>query len=219
MRPVPLLLLALPLITGTAQTQGFGACKPVSERSSEVGCWILTDQSVGRAAAPELFWHLDTYRDTTQAQRARGLHGVVIRALGKIWLMTIDDARRHSSAGGTHVADIGPLPVTSGTEYSATLMEAISNPGVTSAIHRHSGPEAWYTVAGETCLETPDGKIVGRAGMPAVVPQGPPMLLTTTGTHQRRAITLILHDAKQPPTTMETAWKPAGLCKVVQRRP
>ena len=32
-----------------------------------------------------------------------------------------------------------------------------------SAVHRHSGPEAWYTVSGETCLETPDGTQVGRA--------------------------------------------------------
>jgi quercetin dioxygenase-like cupin family protein len=213
MRALPLLLLALPVITAAAQAPSFGVCKPVTRRSSEIGCWILIDQSVGRATEPEVYWHLDTYPDSTQAGRARGAHGVVIRALGQTWLMTIDIDRSRPSRSGRHVADIGPLEVTPGTEYSATFMEAISMPGPTSAIHRHSGPEAWYTVAGETCLETPDGKIIGRPGKPAIVPQGPPMLLTTTGAHRRRAITLILHDATQAPTTMETTWRPKGLCR------
>ena len=93
-------------------------------------------------------------------------------------------------------------------------MEAISNPGMTSAIHVHSGPEAWYTAAGETCLETPNGKLVGRAGGQAViVPSGPPMLLTTTGTEQRRALTLILHQSSKPPTTVIHDWTPRGLCR------
>jgi hypothetical protein len=42
-------------------------------------------------------------------------------------------------------------------------MEAIFDPGMTAAIHRHAGPEAFYTVTGETCLETPDGVLTGRA--------------------------------------------------------
>lgn len=92
-------------------------------------------------------------------------------------------------------------------------MEAVTNPGMTSAIHVHSGPEAWYTLAGETCLETPDGKLVGSAGgAPVIVPGGPPMLLTATGTEQRRALTLILHESSKPPTTVIHDWTPKGLC-------
>jgi quercetin dioxygenase-like cupin family protein len=212
MRAVSLLLLTLPTAL-VAQAQSFGVCKPVAERQSDIGCWILTDKSVGRAKGSEVYWHLDTYRDSVQAERASGGHGVVVRALGKTWLMTIARARPAVSHSGTHVASIGPLHVKPGTEYSALFMEAIFTPGMTSAVHRHSGPEAWYTVAGETCLETPQGKIVSSAGHPAVVPQGPPMFLTATGKNERRAITLILHDAKKAPTTMETKWKPRGLCK------
>ena len=40
---------------------------------------------------------------------------------------------------------------------------------MTAPAHTHSGPEAWYTVAGETCLETPDGVQIGRAGGPPVI--------------------------------------------------
>jgi quercetin dioxygenase-like cupin family protein len=94
-------------------------------------------------------------------------------------------------------------------------MEAIFRPGMKSAVHRHSGPEAWYTLAGETCLETPDGVMVGRAGgPPVIVPQGTPMELTATGTEVRRALVLILHDSAQPATMPATDWTPKGRCKV-----
>ena len=89
-----------------------------------------------------------------------------------------------------------------------------SRPGMKSAIHRHSGPEAWYTMKGETCLETPDGTQVGRPGNPPViVPGGQPMELTATGKAKRESLVLILHDASQPPTSMESTWKPRGLCQ------
>ena len=59
---------------------------------------------------------------------------------------------------GVRVAVIGPLPVVAGVNYSATYLDSDMAPGVRSAVHRHSGPEAWYTFTGETCLETPTGK-------------------------------------------------------------
>jgi len=213
MRAVSLALFAVPFTMAGAQ--GFGICRPVTQRTSEIGCWILTDHSVGRISAGSVYWHLDRYRDSAAAERARGGEGrgVVIQSLGKAWLMTIDSAGWRPAHPGVHVADIGPLRVTAGTSYSATFMEAIMTPGMTSAVHRHSGPEAWYTVAGETCLETPNGKLVGSAGHPTIVPEGPPMFLTATGKRQRRAIVLILHDATKPPTTTEMQWKPTGLCK------
>ena len=109
---------------------------------------------------------------------------------------------------------IGPLPVTAGEKYSAQYMEEIFEPGMTAPAHVHSGPEAWYTLAGETCLETPKGRQIGRAGSDhVIVPGGPPMHLTATGTVQRRALVLILHDSSKPATTPVHDWIPKGLCK------
>ena len=89
-----------------------------------------------------------------------------------------------------------PLPVDATTDYTAVYMEAIFDPGTTAAIHSHSGPEAFYTLTGETCLETPDGVLTGRADGPVViVPGGPPMLLTATVPIRRRGVVLILHDS------------------------
>ena len=195
------------------QTLAQGTCKPVSERTGEVGCWITIDAALGQLPQRPIFWHLDTYTTRAEAQAAKGPRGTVIESLGKVWLLTIDVAGWRPS-GGERIAEIGPLPVRADTKYSAQYMEAIFTPGMTSAIHRHSGPEAWYTLAGETCLETPEGKMVGRAGgSHVIVPGGPPMHLTATGTETRRALVLILHDSSQPPTTLAQDWKPKGLCR------
>lgn len=197
--------------------QAFGVCKPANQKKTpdDLGCWILGEQPAGRIDQPQAWWQLDVYPTRAAAEAAKGPHSAVFESMGKIWLLTIEHKGWRPPKAGERMAEIGPLPISAGKEYSAVFMEGIFKPGMTSAIHRHSGPEAWYVIAGEQCLETPQGKMVGRPGeKPVIVPAGPPMLLTGTGTGQRRALTLILHDASQPPTTMEHEWKPKGLCKV-----
>jgi hypothetical protein len=143
----------------------------------------------------------------------QGTRGTVVESLGKIWLLTVEKEGWRPPKG-QRIAEIGPLPIVAGEEYSAQYMEAILNPGMTSAIHDHAGPAAWYTLARETCLETPEGKLVGRAGGdPVIARGGPPMLLTATGTEQRRALVLILHQSSNPATTVVHDWTPKGLCK------
>lgn len=188
-------------------------CKPVSQRTGELGCWITANAAMGQLPQQPIFWHLDTYETRAEADAAKGPRGTVVESLGKVWLLTIDVAGWRAS-GGARVAEIGPLPVNAEVKYSAQYMEAIFAPGMTAPAHTHSGPEAWYTLTGETCLETPTTKMIGRAGgSHVIVPGGPPMHLTATGTETRRALVLILHDSSQPATTPEHEWKPKGLCK------
>jgi quercetin dioxygenase-like cupin family protein len=189
-----------------------GACIPASERAGrQFGCFILAAQPIGKLERAT-FWHVETFPTRAAAEAAQGPHGAVVEAFDKTWLLTIADAGWRSQ-GGTHVAEIGPIATTAGLDYMAKFMEATFRPGMKSRIHRHSGPEAWYTLSGETCLETPDGSMTGRAGgPPVIVPYGPPMELTATGTETRRALVLILHDSTQPHTTVATDWRPQGLC-------
>ena len=188
-------------------------CRPISERTAEAGCWITAHSVLGNLPQAPLFWHLDTYATRSAADAAKGPRGTVVESLGRVWLLTVDVAGWRPS-GGERVAEIGPLPVTADAAYAAQYMEAVFTPGMTAPAHRHSGPEAWYTLTGETCLETPSGKMVGRAGgSQVIVPGGPPMHLTATGTETRRALVLILHDSTRPPTTPEHDWKPLGLCR------
>ncbi len=190
-------------------------CHPISQRTGELGCWILSDEPLGALKKQQAFWHLDTYPTRAAAEVDKGPRSTVVESLGKVWLMTIDeDAWR--PAKGSRIAKIGPLPFTVGEKYSAQYMEAIFTPGMTSAPHNHSGPEAWHTMSGETCLETSDGLVhVGRAsGPPVIVPSGLSMHLTATGTEKRRALVLILHETSKPPSTVVHDWTPKGLCKI-----
>jgi len=187
-------------------------CRPMSERTGDKGCWILADSPRGKPGRSEIFWHLDVYPTRADADRAKGADGTVVESMGKIWLLTIQDKGWRPSSG-ERIAEIGPLPINLGESYSAQYMEAIFTPGMTAPAHIHSGPEAWYTLSGETCLETPQGKQVGRAGGEhVIVPGGPPMHLTATGTETRRALVLILHETSKPPTTLVHDWTPKGLC-------
>jgi hypothetical protein len=136
-------------------------CKPVAERMGEVGCWIIAHQSVGQLNKQEIFWHLDVYATRAEAEAAKPADSVVVESLGKTWLLTIADKGWWPS-GGERIAEIGPLPITAGQTYSAQYMEAIFTPSMTAPAHTHTGPEAWYTQAGETCLETPNGKQIGE---------------------------------------------------------
>jgi quercetin dioxygenase-like cupin family protein len=174
----------------------------------------MADDPVGQLSKSQVFWHLDAYPTRAAAEADKEPRSTVIESLGKVWLMTIE-GENWRSPHGTRVAEIGPLTVSAGQEYSAQYMEAIFTPGMTAPAHIHSGPEAWYTIAGETCLETSDGRMqVGRPGGPAViVPDGLSMHLTATGTEQRRALVVILHESAKPATTQVHDWTPKGLCK------
>jgi hypothetical protein len=212
------LLLALAFLLFTTSSwasdapEAFEGCIPASERAGRpVGCFILASQPIGKLEHPP-FWHLETFASRAAAEKARNSHGAVLEAFDKVWLLTIADAGWRSQ-GGTHVAQIGPIPAKPGRDYTAQFMEAIFSPGMKARTHVHSGAEAWYTLSGETCLETPEKVLMGRAGgPPVIVPEGPPMSLMATGTETRRALVLILHDSTQPATTLVSDWKPKGLC-------
>jgi len=188
-------------------------CRPAAERTGELGCWITVDAELGKLPRGSIFWHLDAFATRAEAEAAQEARGIVVESLGKVWLFTVDVADWRPSHG-ERIAQVGPLPVAQGVSYSAQYMEAIFEPGMTAPAHRHSGPEAWYTLSGETCLETPEGAMVGRAGgAQVIVPGGPPMHLTATGTETRRALVLILHDSTQPATTPAPDWTPKALCE------
>jgi hypothetical protein len=79
---------------------------------------------------------------------------------------------------------------------------------------RHPGVEAWLTLEGSMCVETPEGKLEQRAGDPGVMVRGGiPMMLTGTGTGPRRSLVLILQDATKPRSTLASDWTPLHLCR------
>jgi quercetin dioxygenase-like cupin family protein len=197
-----------------ALAQTGGTCVPVTERNGrEFGCFITAREILSSLPKAPVYWHIDVFPNRAAAEAAKGPNSTVVDSLGKIWLFTIAGADWRSS-GGNAVANIGPLPLVKADQIAATYMEGVFEPGMASEVHRHPGTETWYTLEGEMCVETPEGKQVQRAAGPnVIVPAGLPMELIGTGRSVRRSLVLILQDASKPRSVHADDWKPTGLCK------
>ena len=182
--------------------------------SEEAGpACLLARQDLPSLPAGQLFWHLETFKSKSAAQRAASATSTIVEAFGSVWLFTIERAGWRSK-GGKPVSLIGPLPIEPASNYSAEYLRSVFQPGTTAPLHVHSGPEAFFAVSGDTCLETPEGVKIGRGpGNKLLIKGGPPMLLMAIGKLPRRGFALILHDADRPPTTLTQSWRPTGLCE------
>ena len=134
------LLTFAELSSAFAQTPPRRTCLPVSERAGrEVGCWIMAIEPLGELPRSAAFWHLDAYPTRAEAEAAKGPGGTVVESLGKVWLFTIGDAGWRP-AGGTRIAEIGPMHVKAGEKYSALYIEGISDVGNVTPKHKHPDP-------------------------------------------------------------------------------
>ncbi len=189
-----------------------GSCDtPSANRTSDVGCYFTAVEALNVAPKAPIFWYLHTFPSRVAAENARPVRGTIVESLGRVWLFTMAEADWRP-ASGNFVARVGPIPVTPGKSYTVRYMEATFIPGMHTNPHRHSGAEAWFVLGGAQCLETPDGITVVHAGESAVVPEGPPMLLSGVGTDVRRALVLVVHNSSQPWVTPARDWNAKGLC-------
>ena len=63
--------LACLVVTAAASHEAFAQiCRPVSERTAELGCWITAHATLGELPQQPIFWHLDTYPTRAEAGRA-----------------------------------------------------------------------------------------------------------------------------------------------------
>jgi len=193
-----------------AQAPG-GCNEPAANHAGKPGCYFTASQPLASIPSGPAYWHLYNYPTRAAAEADKGPNGTIVESFGKIWLYTIAE-HAWRPAGGERVAVIGPFAVAAGKQYTARYMEAVFTPGMRAAIHRHSGPEAFYLLSGTQCLETPDGITITRAGEGAVVPEGPPMALSSVGTELRRSVVFVLHDPAEPWITMVHDWHPTGAC-------
>lgn len=203
--------LALITFSSSALAQATSRqCNTGSEQEELAGpACLLAHQTVGKLDVESVYWSLDKYPSVEAAQRDKVSNGSIITAFGSVWLFTVGPLRP-----GAHAAQVGPILVDKNTTYDAEFLKSTFSPGMTAPIHVHSGPEAFYAVSGDTCLETPDGVQVGRgAGNSMVVRGGPPMLLMALGKEPRKGFAMILHGASLPPTTLVHDWTPKGLCQ------
>jgi len=144
------------------------------------------------------------------AEAAKSATGIVVEEDGRVWLSEFGP-RNAAPRRGEAIAVVGPLQLPAAKSYTAVLSYAVMRPGDKSRVHTHPGPEGWYVLAGEQCLETPAGPDRARSGGTMMVRPNIPMELNVTGTTLRRAFALVVHDSAQARGILSD-WKPSGAC-------
>jgi len=183
---------------------------PPGEKRPEFGCFNIGTVKGLQFRQAAVYWHLHAFESRKDAEAARSATGIVVEEDGRVWLSEFG-ARDTAPRGGKVVAVVGPLQLPVAKSYSAVLSYAVMRPGDSSRVHTHPGPEGWYVLAGEQCLETPAGANRAGAGQTMTVEPNVPMELNVTGTTLRRAFALVIHDSTQE-RGIPSDWKPSGKC-------
>jgi len=218
-------LFAVCVIGQTLQAQGtvddthdhrLFPCMEDGLKSSDTGCQLLGRIMVQQFPDSPLFWCLNRFPTRNAAEAAKVHNSLVAEAEGRSWLFSFGP-KDGAPKSGELVASIGPLPLTSDTLPKASLYEivaylAVMPPSTYTRVHVHPGPEAWYLLSGEQCLETPAGVMKAGMGQTMFAPPMTPMRLTNSGSSVRRALFIVIHDANQPWTIPTNDWKPSGAC-------
>jgi len=146
----------------------------------------------------QLFWRLDTFPTLAQAQAAAGPTALAAEASGKAWLFTLGP-KGGSSPGGAEVAEIGPIPPISASEYLLRINRTGGPPGVKTPVHTHAGSETFYVLTGELSQQTPQGvrHVAAGQSMPGRGP-GTPMEVSSTGKGDLVALVMFVTDATKP---------------------
>jgi quercetin dioxygenase-like cupin family protein len=215
--------LAVPFTLGAANGQetagathehlGGVACDDVAQgaKRPDFGCFNVATEAGLQFQTPQAYWHIRTFANRAAANAARSATGIVVEEDGRVWLSEFG-SRDLIIKGGQPVATVGPLQLPPAKSYTAVLSYAVMRPGDQSRVHTHPGPEGWYMIVGEQCLETPAGANRAKAGATMTVPPNVPMQLSITGTEVRKSLVLVIHDSSQARGTV-SQWKPPGACR------
>ena len=183
---------------------------PRGEKRPEFGCFIIAKARGLQFTQPTVYWHLRAFPSRAEAEAVKSAKGIVVEEDGRVWLSEFG-LRASAPRGGEPVAVIGPLELPPAKTYDAVLSYAVMRPGDRSLVHTHPGPEGWYMLAGEQCLETQGGTKKARTGETMTVAPNVPMELSIIGATIRRSLVLIIHDSAQAPI-IPSDWKPSGAC-------
>jgi quercetin dioxygenase-like cupin family protein len=183
---------------------------PPGEKRPEFGCFNIGTVTGLHFSQASVYWHLHAFPSRKAAEAAKSATGLVAEEDGRAWLSEFGP-RNITPPGGESIAVVGPLQLPAAKSYAAVLSYAVMRPGDSSRVHTHPGPEGWFVLAGEQCLETPAGANKAQAGGTATVPPNIPMELNVTGTTLRRAFALVIHDSAQQRGILSD-WKPSGAC-------
>ena len=183
---VAVLVSGLFLLSSTANAQ------------QALGIKALAEKRVLQLPDGPLFWRVENFPTLAQAQAVAGLWGLAAESGGKVWLFRLGPASG-SSAGGSKVAEVGPLPRVVAPEYLLRINEATGPAGSITPVHTHPGSEAFYVLTGEQCIRTAHGVIRVGVGRPETGHGADtPMQVSSCGSTGLHALVMFVLDATKP---------------------
>jgi hypothetical protein len=158
----------------------------------------VADKKVAELPAGELYWRIENVGSLQAAKDAAGQWGLATEAAGKVWLFTLG-ARGGSSGAGTKVAEVGPIPRVTASQYLLRINEATGPNGAITSVHSHPGSEAFYVLAGEQSIKSAHGTMRLPAGT-ATAGHGADMAMqvSSTGASDLHALVMFVVDANRP---------------------
>lgn len=171
----------------------------------------VAEMKVQQLPKGPLYWRIENYQTLDQAKAAAskyrwnsdtvsydGWPSMTAEVAGKAWLFTLGQ-KDASTPGGTKVAEIGPVPHQSASEFLLRINFGSGPPGARTPVHSHFGSEAFYVIAGKLGQRTPHGVAYVEAGHTMNGHMaGMPMVVFNAGTTSLGALILFVVDADKP---------------------
>ena len=158
----------------------------------------LAEKKVTELPAGPLFWQIENFPTLAQAHAVEGPLGLVVESEGKVWLFRLGPAGQ-SSAGGSKIAEVGPIPRVVATQYLLRINDASGPPGSLTPVHTHPGSEAFYVLAGEQSIRGPHGVMRVPVGQPEAGHGAEmPMQVSSSGTTDLHSLVMFVVDATKP---------------------
>jgi hypothetical protein len=134
----------------------------------------LAERKVSELPAGELYWRIENVDSLEKARAAAGAWSLVAESAGKIWLFTLGPSGAGTS-GAIKVAEVGPIPRVTATQFLLRINDASGPPGSSTPIHSHPGSEAFFVLEGEQSIRGADGTLGSRPAMrkPCTAPTWP----------------------------------------------
>lgn len=171
----------------------------------------IAEMKVKQLPKGPLYWRLENFPTLDQAKAAAGEYrwnpdtvsydgwpSLTAEVAGKAWLFTLGP-QGATTAGGTKVAEIGPVPPITAPEYLLRVNYGSGPPGAKTPVHSHFGSESFYVVAGKLGQRTPHGTSYVESGhtMNGHMP-GMAMEVFNGGTTDLTALIMFVVDATKP---------------------
>ena len=157
------------------------------------------------------YWRIENFPTLAQAQAAIGpdrwnpdtvsydvATSLAAEAAGKAWLFTLGP-KGGTTPGASKVAEIGPVPKITASEYLLRINHTGGAPGAKTPVHSHPGSETFYVVAGRLSQKTPTGISHVEVGQ-FMIGHGTdvPMEVSSSGTTELNALVMFVVDASRP---------------------